>query len=93
MPILVSPEGRVGRERSVLAPSVASIAGLRLSVLSNGKPNARLLLSTIAARLADHAGARVSLIETKGTAATPCEENLLQHLRGQSDLVLTGSAD
>jgi hypothetical protein len=69
---------------------------LRIGVLDNGKPNARLLMTRTAEQLAMRTGASVVLITDKGpgaNAATPCTPAVLEQLSKEVDLVLTGSAD
>lgn len=90
---IVSPEGAIGTAPHAPAPSPAVLSGLRVGVLDNGKPNARLLLERLASRLGERAGTTVSLVVGKGTAATPAEPDVLDALRAGVDLVLTGSAD
>jgi hypothetical protein len=68
------------------------LAGKRIAVLDNGKPNAALLMTEIAQRLAARTAAEVALVVAKGTAATPAEPEILQQLEA-ADLVVTGSAD
>ena len=89
---IVSPEGRVHVPRAPLAPAVSDLAGKRIAVLDNGKPNAALLLSEIARRVAARTDAELAFVIAKGTAATPAEPEILQQLAA-ADLVLTGSAD
>lgn len=89
---LVSPEGRVHPATAHLAPPVPVLAGKRIAVLDNGKPNAALLMTEIAQRLAARTAAEVALVVAKGTAATPAEPEILQQLEA-ADLVVTGSAD
>ena len=89
---LVSPEGRVHVPRTPLAPARPDLAGTRIAVLDNGKPNARLLLTTIAERVAARTAAEVAFVVGKGTAATPAEPEILRQLAA-ADLVVTGSAD
>jgi nucleotide-binding universal stress UspA family protein len=90
---IYSPEGAVGAAPHAPTASPAVLTGLRVAVLDNGKPNARLLLERLADRLAERAGATVSLVVAKGTAATPAEPEVLDALREGADLVVTGSAD
>jgi hypothetical protein len=89
---IVSPEGTTGPPPVGLAPPLRDITGARIAVLDNGKPNARLLLGTIAERVATDAGADVVLVTAKATAATPAEPEILRQLLA-ADLVVTGSAD
>lgn len=90
---ILSPEGTVGTAPHTPAPAPAVLTGMRVAVLENGKPNARLLLTQLADRLAERAGATVSVLVGKGTAATPAEPEVLDTLRAGADVVLTGSAD
>jgi len=90
---ILAPDGRTGRAPLALARSPELLAGQRLLVLDNGKPGAALLLGRIALRLAQRAGAAYGGVRRKGTAATPCEEDLLAELSKHADLVMTGSAD
>jgi hypothetical protein len=89
---ILSPEGEVVGAHRTLAAPLPVLAGAKVAVLDNGKPNARLLLQTIAQRLAARTGAQVALVTAKATAATPAEPEIIQELRA-ADLVLTGSAD
>jgi hypothetical protein len=89
---ILSPEGEVVGAHRTLSEPLPVLAGAKVAVLDNGKPNARLLLQTIAQRLAARTGAQVVLVTAKATAATPAEPEILQELRA-ADLVLTGSAD
>ena len=87
------PCGAVGPGARTATPGLASLAGTRIGVLDNGKPNAALLLSTMAAGLAARTGATVTLEIAKRTAAEPCAPDLIARLTASADLVLTGSAD
>jgi hypothetical protein len=88
-----SPEGAVGSPAIAPAPGPELLAGRRLAVLDNGKPGAALLLGRAAERLAARTGAIFAGLRRKGSAATPCEEELLRELAGEAELVLTGTAD
>jgi hypothetical protein len=88
-----SPAGRVGRTPVRLAPAPGVLAGLRLGVLDNRKPNARLLLTRLAASLAARTGAQVAVVVEKANAAVGCDVEALARLRSAADVVLTGSAD
>ena len=88
-----SPEGAVGTPGVSLAQAPAVLAGRRLAVLDNGKPGAELLMRRVAERLAERTGAIFAGVRRKGSAATPCEEDLLRELTQDAELVLTGTAD
>src|ERR1700742_2660921 len=82
-----------------LAPSPVSLAGLRIGVLDNGKPNAHYVLEYAARRLAADTGATVSLVTKKGpyglsaNAAIPMSRDIFGRLLDETDIVLTGLAD
>ena len=88
-----SPEGRVGRRGVTRAKAPEVLAGRRLAVLDNGKPGAAVLMTRIAERLVERAGVEWGGVHRKRTAATPCEEALLEEIAEGADLALTGTAD
>ena len=90
---ICSPAGLRGRQPLPLAPAPAALAGLRLAVLDNHKPNARLLLEQVAHGLAQRAGVHVVAVTAKANAAVACKPQLLGQLCEQADVILTGSAD
>ena len=90
---IFSPEGAIGTPRVERAASPQVLAGLRLRVLDNGKPGADVLLQRTAERIVQRAGAVLKGVVRKGSAATPCEEDLLGDLTEGADLVLTGTGD
>jgi hypothetical protein len=91
--IVHTPEGSAGAPSVHLAAGRSSLAGLRIGVLENGKPNADRLLTRLAERVASRTGAHVVSVTGKGTAATPCEPDVLAGLVSDVDVVVTGSAD
>jgi hypothetical protein len=91
-----APDGDVGPEPVVLTSPRPSLAGVRIGVLDNGKPNAGVLLTRVAEQLAAQTGAKVELVTEKGpggNAATPCTPEVFARLAERCDVVLTGSAD
>ena len=93
---IYAPDGPIGTPDSPRVPGRAVLTGLRIGVLDNGKPNARLVMVRAASQLADRTGARVALVTDKGpnlNAATPCSDEVLDRLTKEVDLVITGSAD
>jgi hypothetical protein len=89
---LLSPEGAIAAAPTAAADPPASLAGQPIAVLDNGKPNARLLLTTIVERLAVRTDAVASLVAAKATAAEPAEPAILRQLE-VARVVVTGSAD
>jgi hypothetical protein len=93
---IYAPDGSIGTPSSPRIPGPAVLAGLRVGVLDNAKPNARLVMVRAAEQLAARTGARVTLVTDKGAghnAATPCSDEILARLAKEVDLVITGSAD
>lgn len=88
---IYAPEGAVGPSAARLAPSEPVLAGKRIGILDNSKPNAGLLLGRVAERLAARTGARLEVVERKN-AALPASDDLLARL-AEAEVVLTGSAD
>jgi hypothetical protein len=87
-----TPVGDIGPGPVALAPSPPVLAGRRIGILDNTKPNAGILLGRIAERLAERTGAEVVLIETKN-AALAAPDDVIARLSEEVELVLTGSAD
>lgn len=93
---IYAPDGNLGQPAPSLAPPRPVLTGLRVGVLDNGKPNARLIMTRAAEQLAVRTGAAVALVTDKGpghNAATPCSDEVLDRLTKEVDLVITGSAD
>ena len=93
---IYAPDGAIGRPALARAESPPVLSGLRIGVLDNAKPNARLLMERLAERLAERTGATVTLVTDKGpghNAATPASDEVLARLAKEVDLVVTGSAD
>jgi hypothetical protein len=86
------PDGAIAQPPHTLTPGRRVLAGARIGVLDNLKPNAGLLMTTVAEPLAERAGTGAPLVLTKN-AAQPAPEEVLDQLRREVDLVLTGSAD
>ena len=86
------PDGNVATSTGELAPSPPVLAGRRIGILDNSKPNADVLLERLADRLVERTGAIVVRTETKN-AAIPCEDQVLGLLAEQVDVILTGTAD
>lgn len=90
---ILSPEGSVGDRRVPLAASPEVLAGRRLAILDNGKPGAAHLMQRVAERLVERAGIDFVGVRRKRTAATPCQDDLIEQISEEADLVLTGTAD
>ena len=91
---ILDPTGQSERTRSAtLAPRVAGLSGIRLGLLDNAKPNAALVLETLAEQLrAQHHLGEVSTY-TKGYFGTPVEEDRAQEIAQSCDAVIAGVGD
>lgn len=90
---ILSPEGKVGARGVTLADSPEVLVGRRLAILDNGKPGAALLMQGVAGHLVERAQVELVGVHRKRTAATPCEDALLDEIAQEADVVLTGTAD
>lgn len=89
---ILRPDGETGEPLRVLAPAPEVLTGVPIGVLDNTKPNAGVLLDRLAARLADRTGATVGRRFSKN-AAIAAEDQVLDGMREEVRVVLTGSAD
>jgi Fe-S cluster biogenesis protein NfuA len=93
------PDGDVQSTSFALAPSLTTLAGCRIAVLDNGKPNAAYVMTRAAQYLADRAGATLALVVKKGpggrsaNAAIPCAPDVFTLVVEAADIVITGAAD
>jgi len=93
------PDSAPGPDAVALAPSLPSLAGARIAVLDNGKPNANVVMKRAAETLAARVGATVSLVTKKGpggrsaNAAIPCADDIFERVLHEADIVITGAAD
>lgn len=93
---IYAPDGPLAPPPISLATSPTVLSGLRIGVLDNLKPNAKLLMQRAAEQIAARTGAKVSLVTDKGpghNSATPCSDPIFDLLEKEVDLVITGSAD
>ena len=88
---IYAPDGAVGPPPMRLGRVAPVLAGLRIGVLDNAKPNARLLMVRAAeqiARTAPAPGSRWSPTRARvSTAATPCTPEVFDQLVKEVDLV------
>jgi hypothetical protein len=90
---IYAPDGEVGRATTPLAALPERLSNQRILCLDNGKPGADRVLERLALGAAERTGAVYAGLVRKGSAATPCEDELLERIRSQADWVLTGTAD
>jgi hypothetical protein len=91
--LVASPEAGVVRRHGRLAAMPFELSGRRVAVLDNGKPNARVLLTTVAQDLTNTTGMSLGPVLGKRSAAEPADAEVLDNLRRSAEVVLTGSGD
>jgi hypothetical protein len=91
---ILDPTGQAVISRgAAVAPRVRDLAGIRLGLLDNAKPNAALVLQTMAAQLrAQHHLGSVSTY-TKSYFGTPVEEDRAKEIAQSCDAVIAGVGD
>lgn len=91
---IYSPEGLADPSQAPtpITP-LSSLRGRKVLALDNGKAGADILLTRLGEKLASRIHGEWAGIRAKGSAATPCEENLLGDFVREEGIVLTGSAD
>ncbi|HET7339888.1 MAG TPA: hypothetical protein VFL90_00375 [Methylomirabilota bacterium] len=88
---VLSPLGATSDAVRPLARRRRSLAGLRIGVLDNSKPNADVLLGRVAERLAERApGATIRRWQKPG-ASHPAA--MIEEIVAGADVLLTASAD
>lgn len=90
--LIHTPEGSVGASPITGAASIPVLAGTRIGLLDNRKPNADVVLERVAERLEARVGTRVVRRDDKN-AAIPCEDQVLEGIAKEVEVVLTGTAD
>lgn len=88
---VLSPLGATPASVKPLARRPPSLAGRRIGILDNSKPNADVLLGRVAERLAERTGAATVQRWQKPGASHPAL--MLDEIAGAADVVLTASAD
>ncbi len=90
---IYDPCGDTGPSPKALTAPLDNLAGKRIGVLDNGKPNAMLLMEEMARLLSARTGGNVTLLTAKRTAAEAADPAIIERLHSAADVVLTGSAD
>jgi hypothetical protein len=87
------PDGAIAQPAHRLSPKRPVLSGARIGVLDNGKPNAGLLMTIVAEQLSARAGSSEPVLVLRKNAAKPCPDDVMDQLKKEVDLVITGSAD
>ena len=90
---ILEPAGQVPKLAPLQLTAVPPLAGLRLAILDNRKPNFELLATLLAEKLLADCGLKSITHFSKEHASIGAGDELLDCIAKSADLVLTGSAD
>jgi hypothetical protein len=91
---LLDPTGDGDRGADTrLAPRLPSLAGLRVGLLDNTKPNASVLLAEVGNELRRGWGVRSSTMYAKNYFGTPIEETQIKRILLNCDFIVAGIGD
>lgn len=76
-----------------LAPRPASLSGVRVTLLENGKQNARLFLEDVGALLRERHGITEVNVRKKANFAVAEGQDVVDAIRAESDVVVLGVGD
>ena len=91
--IVFDPRGRVDAQRTLPAPRVAALKGLRLGILDNTKWNAGRLLRKTAALLGESHGFAAVNYYRKESFSKAADPVLIAAIAADNDIVLTAIGD
>ena len=91
--IVFDPRGRVDARRTLPAPRVAALKGLRLGILDNTKWNAGRLLRKTAALLGESHGFAAVNYYRKESFSKAADPALIAAIAADNDIVLTAIGD
>jgi hypothetical protein len=91
--IVFDPRGRVDAQRTLPAPRVAALKGLRLGILDNTKWNAGRLLRKTAALLGESHGFAAVNYYRKESFSKAADPALIAAIAADNDIVLTAIGD
>ena len=90
---LYSPLSTTPKRKAFRAPPLATIDGMRIGVLENGKLNAEEMLNEVAALFVARNGCTVRTLASKSNASAPAPSNTLVQVAQEVDFLLTGLGD
>lgn len=90
---LVDPTVAAPARQSRRAPALASLDGLTIGLLTNGKLKADALLAETAAMLQTRFGGHVLPMGAKDSAGAPAPADTLKNLSVECDYLITASGD
>jgi hypothetical protein len=90
---LYDPTSATPKRKSVRAPALPNLEGLRIGILENGKLNAEELLNEVAALFVQRHGCTIYTLAHKSNASAPAPSNTLTKVAQEVDFLITGLGD
>ena len=90
---LYAPTSTAPKRKAFRAPVLASIDGLRLGILENGKLNAEEMLNEVAQLFVQRNGCTIRTLASKRNASAPAPASTLVTVAQEVDFLLTGLGD
>ena len=90
---LYAPTSSGPKRKSFRAPPLASLEGMRIGILENGKLNAEEMLNEVAQLFVQRQGCTIRTLASKSNASAPAPGNTLAKVAQEVDFLLTGLGD
>jgi len=90
---LYSPMSTTPKRQALRAPPLASLEGLRIGLLENGKLNADEMLREVAALFVERHGCTIRTVASKKNASAPAPSATLTQVAQEVDFLITGLGD
>jgi hypothetical protein len=90
---LYSPMSTTPKRKAFRAPPLASLEGLRIGLLENGKLNADEMLREVAALFVERHGCTIRTVASKKNASAPAPGTTLVQVAQEVDFLITGLGD
>jgi hypothetical protein len=90
---LYSPMSTTPKRKAFRAPPLASLEGLRIGILENGKLNADEMLREVAALFVERHGCTIRTVASKKNASAPAPGTTLVQVAQEVDFLITGLGD
>jgi hypothetical protein len=90
---LYAPTSTAPKRKAFRAPALATIDGMRIGVLENGKLNAEEMLNEFADLFVQRHGCTVRTLAHKSNASAPAPSATLVKVAQEVDFLITGLGD
>ena len=90
---LYSPMSTTPKRQVFRAPPLASLDGLRIGLLENGKLNADEMLREVAELFVERHGCTIRTVASKKNASAPAPSATLTQVAQEVDFLITGLGD